>query len=89
MGYLSMFLAGCVAGIGLGWFQWRSIWDNVEIGCLHGCLVTLGLGMGTATLFIVIALHLNVWSHYGVLCASFVGTYFLLFLLGKREDRLP
>jgi hypothetical protein len=93
VGYLSMFIAGCIAGIGLGWFQRRSIWDNVEIGCLHGCLATLGLGAGAVTLLIIIALRMNVWGHYGVLCASFFGTYvgllFLEYLEGEDRDQSP
>lgn len=86
MGYLAMFFAGFIAGMGYVWFQNKTIWDNVEMGCLHGCLVALGALAAVITGAIVIALRLNYWGHIGVLFASFYGTFFLFLFCEYLEE---
>lgn len=80
MGYLFMFLAGIIAGIGYAWFQNRSIWDNVGVGCFHGCLVAFGALVALVTTIVITALRLSYWTHIGVLFASFYGMFFLVCL---------
>lgn len=87
MGYLFMFLAGLIAGIGYAWLQNKSIWDNVEMGCLHSCLVALGSLVAMVTMAIIIALRMNYWSHIGVLYASFYSTFLLLYFCECLEER--
>jgi len=86
MGYIFMFLAGFLAGIGYEWFLRRSIWDSVGTGCFHGTLIAFGILMAGATFAVVVALRLNYWSHVAVLYGSFYGIILILWILELCEE---
>ncbi|MFH0851367.1 MAG: hypothetical protein V1876_01315 [Candidatus Peregrinibacteria bacterium] len=93
MSYVLLFLAGFLAGIGAEWFQRRSIWDNVELGCFHGCLIACGILTAFCVFCVLAWMRLHHWMYALIPFAGFFGTLILLrfyeYLEGIWRNRSP
>lgn len=86
MSHFFIFLGALLVVLGISELQRRSIWDNVEMGCLNGCLVASGILMVIATFAVVLALRLSYWVHIASFCGSLFGTLLVLGLLEFLEE---
>lgn len=95
MSYVCILIAAIIAGIGYAELERRSIWDNVEMGCLNGCLVACGALTAFGILWLAVAMRWGYWLHSFCLVAGFCGTLLVARFLewlgelwneGKEED---